>query len=196
MGGIGSGQKRSTNRGAVEQFPSIDLRILKRAGLLRFSECTYDTLCWSNQGLEQLSVRIFIDLSDTDDAYLKILFDTATIPQKFGAAIECVPCPYGGYRCYFLCPLDGKRCEQLFFADGCWASRRAHKLIYTSQSQDQLSRARRNVVKLHRQINGDIRYKRPRGQNRRRKIKRLNCAKSHAQELYRERLFNLCSDKP
>jgi len=35
MGGINSGRRRSVYRGTVEQFPAIDLRVLKRAGLLR-----------------------------------------------------------------------------------------------------------------------------------------------------------------
>lgn len=191
MGGIGSGQKRRVHRGSVEQFPSIDLRILKRAGLLRFGECTYDTLCWLNQGLEQLSARIFIDLSDADDAFIKILSDTHQIPKKIRAAIECVPCPLGGYRCYFLCPLEGTRCEQLFWVDGAWASRKAHKLTYASQSKDELSRARRKVAKLHRQVAGDIRYKRPRGSNRRRRVKQLKRAESQAQELYLDKLRSI-----
>lgn len=73
MGGINSGRPRSINRGAVEHYPAIDLRVLRRAGLLRAGECTYTTLCWRNQAPEALSVRIFIDLSDADDASMRII---------------------------------------------------------------------------------------------------------------------------
>ena len=38
MGGTNSGRKRSVHRGAVEQFPVIDMRVLKRAGLLQPGE--------------------------------------------------------------------------------------------------------------------------------------------------------------
>jgi len=184
MGGINSGRRRSVHRGAVEQFPVIDLRVLKRAGLLKPGECTYDTLRWRNQDLEALEVRIFVDLSDADDAAIRIAGD---VPDQ-RAAIECASCPFGGYRCYFLCPLTGKRCEQLFLADGTFASRKAHGLTYASQSEDDLSRAHRKVRKLHRQVNGDSRYARPRGRNRYAKVQDLRKAKDDASELYREQL--------
>jgi hypothetical protein len=184
MGGINSGRRRSVHRGAVEQFPVIDLRVLKRAGLLKPGECTYDTLCWRNQDLETFEVRIFVDLSDDDDAAIRI----AGGIRAQRAAIECVPCPFGGYRCYFLCPLTGTRCEQLFLVDGVFASRKAHRLAYASQSEDELSRAKRKVRKLQRQVEGDTRYARPRGRNRYVMTQALRDANHEARELYRERL--------
>ena len=170
MGGINSGRRRSDHRGAVEQFPVIDLRVLKRAGLLKPGECTYDTLRWRNQDLEALEVRIFVDLSDTDDASIRIAGD---VPDQ-RAAIECVPCHYGGNRYYFLCPLTGARCEQLFLVDGIFASRK--------------------VRKLHRQVEGDTRYARPRGRNRYAKVQELKQAECYAQRLYRGRLWATASE--
>lgn len=190
MGGINSGRQRSVHRGAVEQFPIIDLRVLRRAGLLKPGECTYDTLRWRNQDREALEVRIFVDLSDEEDASIRIAGD---VPAQ-RAAIECAPCPFGGYRCYFLCPLTGMRCEQLFLVDGIFASRKAHKLTYASQSENDLSRARRKVRKLHRQIESDTRYDRPRGRNLYAKVQNLKQAKRDVRELYRVRLKGMVGD--
>lgn len=190
MGDINSGRQRSVHRGAVERFPVIDLRVLTRARLLKPGECTYDTLRWRNQDLEALEVRIFVDLSEADDAAIRI---AGNVPEQ-RAAIECVPCPYGGYRCYFLCPLTGMRCEQLFLVQGIFASRKAHRLTYASQSEDDLSRARRKVRKLHRQLEGDTRYARPRGRNRYAKVQELKQAKCDAQSLYRDRLSTMVGD--
>ena len=190
MGGINSGRRRSVHRGAVEQFPIIDLRVLKRAGLLKPGECTYDTLCWRNQDLEALEVRIFVDLSDADDAVIRIAGDVAD--QR--AALDRVPCPFGGYRCYFLCPLTGTRCEQIFFVDGLFASRKAHKLTYASQSEDKLSRARRKVRKLHTQVDGNTRYARPRGRKRYAKVQEFKHAKRDACDLYRNQLRTMVGD--
>ena len=192
MGRINSGRRRSVHRGAVEQFPVIDLRVLKRAGLLKPGECTYDTLHWRNQDLEALEVRIFVDLSDEGDASIRMAGDVTL--QR--AAIECVACPFGGYRCYFLCPLSGTRCEQLFLVDGIFASRKAHRLTYASQNENELSRARRKVRKLHRQVEGDTRYDHPRGRNRWSKMQRMRVAKYEAHALYRERLRGLVGDIP
>jgi len=191
MGSINSGRRRSVYRGAVEQFPAIDLRILRRAGLLRPGECTYDTLRWRNQAPEVLSARIFIDLSDTGDASMRIIIPLGarTINQR--VAIECLPCPYGGIRCYFRCPIDGVRCQQLFLADGMFASRKAHKLTYASQSEGELSRARRKAHGLRRQIEGDARHPRVRGRNRWDKMRSLRAAEFDARALYLDRLRGL-----
>lgn len=137
-----------------------------------------------------LEVRIFVDLSDADDASIRIDGD---VPNQ-RAAIECVSCPYGGYRYYFLCPLAGIRCEQLFLVDGIFASRKVHRLTYASQSEDELSRARRKMRKLHRQVEGNIRYARPRGRKRYVKVQSLKQAKRDARERYYERLSVMVGD--
>jgi hypothetical protein len=194
MGGANSGRRRGVHRGCVEQFPTIDLRVLRRAGLLSAGQCTYTTLHWGNQAPGALSARIFIDLSDTGDASLRIvgLEDVGASTQR--VAIECVPCPYGGTRHYFLCPLNGTRCELLFLVDRIFASRKAHSLAYASQSEDELSRARRKVRKLHRQVEGDARYSRPRGRNRWRTMQRFRAARHDARTLYLDRLRWLVSE--
>jgi hypothetical protein len=188
MGGVNSGRRRSIHRGAVELYPAIDLRVLRWAGLIRPGECTYTTACWGNQAPETLSARIFVDLSDTEHASIRIVVprDDCTTDQL--AAIECVPCPIGGTRSYFVCPIKGIRCEQLFLVDGIFASRKAHSLTCASQSEDELSRPRRKVRKLLRQVNGDFRYSRPRGSNRWRTVQRLRKAQYDARMLYREAL--------
>jgi hypothetical protein len=194
MGGASSGRRRSIHRGAVEQYPAIDLRVLRRAGLLSAGQCTYTTLHWGNQAPEALSARIFIDLSDTSDASMRIVVSRDHGATAGRVAIEYVPCPYGGVRCYFLCPLVGVRCEQLFLVDGAFASRKAHKLTYASQSEDELSRARRKVRKLHRQVDGDARYSRPRGHKRWRTVQRFQAAQYDARKLYLDRLRRLVGD--
>ena len=187
MGGINSGRRRTVTRGAVEQFPAIDLRVLKRAGLICAGECTYDTLHWRNQAPETLSAKIFVDLSDADDASMRVVMSG----ERHRIAMECMPCPYGGIRAYFLCPINGKRCEQLFLVDSMFASRQAHRLTYASQSEDDLSRARRKVRKLRRQVEGDTRYARPRGRNRYTKVLGIKQAKCEANEFYYEKLTGI-----
>lgn len=191
MGGTNSGRRRSVHRGAVEQFPAIDLCVLRRARLLRPGECTYDTFHWRNQALRALSARIFIDLSATNDASMRIVNSEhgGIIPQR--VAIECVPMPFGGFRCYFLCPLTGTRCERLFLADGIFASRQAHGLTYASQSEDDITRARRRIRKLTQQIDGDGSSARPRGRNRWQLVKHLRAAEIEAKTLYVDRLRDL-----
>ena len=194
VGGINSGRQRSINRGAVEHFPAIDLRVLRRAGLLSAGECTYTTLQWGNQAPEAISARIFIDLSDAEDASMRVVWSGDRGANTERVAIECIPAPYGGVRHFFLCPLTGIRCEQVFQVDGIFGSRKGHRLTYSSQSEDELSRSRRKVRKLHRQLDGDFRYARPRGRNRWRAVQRLRAAQHEAHLLYRECLRSLIDD--
>ncbi|HEY9090630.1 hypothetical protein [Parasphingorhabdus sp.] len=129
-------------------------------------------------------------MSDVDDASVRIAGDV----NDQRVSIECVHCHYGGYRYYFLCPLIGTRCEQLFLVDGIFASRKAHKLTYASQSEDELSRAQRKVRKLHRQVEGDSRYVRPRGRKRYARVQMHKRATRVVQELYRARLYGMVGD--
>jgi hypothetical protein len=191
MGGINSGRQRSVYRGAVEQYPCIDLRILKRAGLLRDGECTYHTLNWRNQATSTPSARILIDLCDKNYASVRIFTKHRQIAGNQCVEMTSAPCRFGGMRHYLVCPINGHRCELLFFIDGIWASRQAHALTYLTHTCDELSRARRKVAKLHRQVDGDTRYSKPRGHNRERKEKSLREAKSKVRNLYNERLRGL-----
>jgi hypothetical protein len=156
---------------------------LKRAGLLKPGECTYDTLCWRNQDLKALEVRIFVDLSDANEASLRIAGDV----NSQWVAVDCLACPYGGYRCYLLCPLSGARCEQLFFVDGIFASRKAHNLTYVSQSLDELTRARRKARKLKKRLDGDC-FPRLRGKNKVEMQQKFECENRRIRSLYRNRL--------
>ncbi|QPQ55430.1 hypothetical protein IC614_02125 [Allosphingosinicella flava] len=56
MGGIGSGARRSTHIGNVEQTLALDIRILRRLGVVRPGECMCDTVHCSI-GASALPVR-------------------------------------------------------------------------------------------------------------------------------------------
>jgi len=184
MGGMNSGRRRTVHRGAVEQYPALDLRILRRAGLMRPGECTYDTLTWRNQAPNALSVRIFIDLSDERQGSIRLRGDA--IIQNI--TLTAIPSGFGGMRHHMLCPIAARPCDVLYLVDGMFASRRAHRLTYRSQSEDELGRARRKASKLYRRLCGDLRYRRPRGPNRYEKVAQRKEAEQRAKMLYRERL--------
>lgn len=66
MGGVGSGRQRSTHNGDVEDVLALDIRALRRLGLIRPGECVIDTICWSIGGPSALRARLRIDLSDIE----------------------------------------------------------------------------------------------------------------------------------
>lgn len=189
MGGIGSGARRSTHIGNVEHMLALDIRALRRLGVLQPGECVIDMVHWLKRGLEVARARLRTDLSDIESGgYMTI---TGSMPDgaiKQQVAIEMVPSSYGGHRCYFICPLTAERCEVLYYTRGQFASRHAHRLSYAAQNMNGLSRARRKAVKLRSRLEGKAGYARPRGRNRIEIVGRLEKATRAAQTLYLERL--------
>lgn len=199
MGGIGSGARRSTHIGNVEQMLALDIRALRRLGVVRPGECTCDTVYWSMGGLSAPSARLRIDLSDIErGGGATITGDMPGSAINQHVAIEMVPSPFGGHRCYFICPFTGRRCEVLYYAGSQFGSREAQRLSYVVQSMNDQSRARRKVAKLRSRLSGSGAQPRPRGRNRIDSVSRLREAEYEAKKLYFDRLRALAdrSDTP
>lgn len=124
MGGIGSGARRFKHIGNVEQMLALDIRILRRLGVVRVGECTCDTVHWSIDGPSTSRARLRVDLSGIErGGGVTITGDMPDGAIKQRVAIEMVPSPFGGHRCYFICPFTGRRCEVIYYARGRFASR-------------------------------------------------------------------------
>jgi hypothetical protein len=189
MGGIGSGARRSTHIGNVEEMLALDVRTLRRLGVVRAGECTCDTVHWSIGGLSTASARLRIDLSDVErGGGATITGDMPGGAINQHVAIEMVPSAFGGHRCYFVCPITGQRCEVIYYAGGRFASRGAQRLSYAVQGMDDVSRARRKTAKLRGRLCGSGGQPRPRGRNRIDTVRRLREAEYEAKTLYLDRL--------
>lgn len=189
MGGVGSGAKRSTNVGNVDDAIALDIRVLRRLGAVRPGECIIDDVYWSKRGLRTASARLRADVSVIERGGVMTI--TGTMPDgaiKQHVAIEPVASAYRGHRCYFVCPVTADRCEVLYYAGGRFASRNAHRLSYTTQNLTDLSRARRKVAKLVARLDGEAGYRRPRGRRRLAVIEKLEDASLYAGALYLQKL--------
>lgn len=185
MGGVGSGARRSTHIGNVEQMLALDIRALRRLGVVAPGECIIDTVHWSIGGLSTSIVRLRIDLSDDErGGVMAISGDMTDGGIKQHVAIEMVPSPLGGLRCYFICPFTARRCEVLYYAGGRFGSREAQRLTYAVQSMNEVSRARRKTAKLRSRLCGSGGQPRPRGRNRIDMVSRLRQAEHETQALY------------
>ena len=189
MGGIGSGARRSTYIGNVEQMLALDIRILRRLGVVRVGECTCDTVHWSIGGLSASSARLRDDLSYIErGGVMAITGEMPGVGINQHVAIEMVPSPFGGHRCYFICPLTARRCEVLYYSGGRFGSREAQRLSYAVQGMNDLSRARRKAAKLRSRLCGSGGQPRPRGRNRIDTVGRLRAAEYEAKTIYLDRL--------
>ena len=189
MGGIGSGARRSTRLGNVEDMLGVDIRALRRLGVLQPGECVIDTVNWSIRGLQVARARLRADLSDIERGGTVTI--TGAMPDgamKQHIAIDAAPAAFGGHRCYFVCPITAERCEVLYYAGGRFASRHAHRLSYATQNMNDLSRARRKIAKLRSRLEGDDGIPRARGRNRIDIVRRLERVTADAHALHFDRL--------
>jgi hypothetical protein len=189
MGGIGSGARRSTHIGNVEEMLALDIRTLRRLGVVAPGECIINTLHWSIGGLSTASARLRVDLSDIERG--GIITITGNMPGgtlKQDVAIDALPSEFGGHRCYLVCPVTAKRCEIIYYAGGRFASRAAQRLSYAVQSMNDLGRVRRKAAKLCHRLKGSGSLPRPRGRNRIEIVQRLRDAEFEAKALHLDRL--------
>lgn len=185
MGGIGSGARRSTHIGNIEEMLALDIRVLRRLGIVRPGECACDTVHWRIGGLSASSARLRIDLGDIErGGVMAITGDMPYGAIKQHIAIEMLPSPLGGHRCYFICPNTARRCEVIYYAGGRFGSREAQRLSYVVQGMNEVSRARRKVAKLHSRLCGSGGQPRLRGRNRIDTVGRLRQAEFEAKTLY------------
>ena len=167
MGGSGSGRRRTRNAGALNGVPRLDIRQMRRCGLLRPGVIMRGTCGWMRRGEDLGSVRVRVDLADHSSGVLTVTFKLNGEPRRQEVAISSRPMRFGGRRYYFQCPETLKRCEVLALTEGAFASRRAHRLTYSSQGEGPLARLSRRAERLRMRLWPDGR-RGARGDNRRR----------------------------
>jgi len=193
MGGTGSGARRSAYAGNVEDVLALDIRRLRRLGVMRTGGCVIEDIHWSTGGLSTPCVRLRVDLSDVErggDMIIAGEMPDGAIRQRI--AIEAVPSGFGGCRCYFICPITAARCEILYYLHGRFASRAAQHLSYAVQGMNELERARRKAAKLRCRLHGSGLLPRARGSNRIQIVERLREAEFDTRALHNARLRSLC----
>ena len=164
MGGLGSGNRwpRHGSRLTTE-LPAIDVRELRRLGVFDLGD-TYVVRDHSGQSL-RLSY-------DPDEDVVEVVLVTApgavAAPAWLGPVLTSwTPCPMGGHRPWFACPLCGRRVAILYLA-GALACRRCLHLAYPSTREGKIDRLCRRRQRLWNRLGGRTRQlhdlpERPRG---------------------------------
>jgi hypothetical protein len=186
MGGSSSGRYRTKNRGAIDSAIRLDVRALRRQGFIKPGAIVTGTQRWSwtATGEERWSVSLTVNLSDPDAGFAEVRFQLNGDPRSQRITLISRLMRYGGRRYYFQCPRHFRACEVLPMVGGVFASRQAHRLTYSSQSNDHLGRLRERSWKLEKRLWPANGKRRPRGRNRERLLAEWERADSAFETLF------------
>lgn len=170
MGGLLSG--RSGWRRKCEHLHAVDIRKLKRWGLLRDGAAS--EIVWSVDGKATGRVHVRSTGPFVHFRYQwQASGDADWHPVQLAVATETTPCNFGGQRRWFTC-LCNRRCAVLYVSRDRIACRDCLRLAYASQSDDAIDRAWRRVHRLQRrlrlpesQLGWSASLTRPKGMHRR-----------------------------
>jgi hypothetical protein len=172
MGSIMSGRHRTTKRGSIDSKLRLDLRVLRTLGFLVPGAVASGQVSWTRRGEPSGSIRLSVDLRDRNNLFAVLEFSVNGEPKVQRVALEAAPCGFGGQRYFFRCPTSGRRCLVLAAVDGVFACRQAHRLAYSSQSENELDRLIRARETAKDRVEGRNGHPMPTGVNRLRLLRR------------------------
>ena len=169
MGGIGSGRHWQFGADTTEGYRSIDVRWLKREGLL--SSGISRRITWSRGGEVTGSINIRSQPSRVILDYRRRDRGGEWQDESYPVHLDTTPCHMGGERHWFLCPARGcGRRVAVLYGGAIFACRHCHRLVYPSQREKPGDRAARKADRVRDRLgweagilNGSEPWNRPKG---------------------------------
>ena len=152
MGGTGSGRRWQFGADTVDDFRSLDIRWLKRKGLL--ASGGNHQITWSRQGEKVASISIRSEGERLVLTYRHKRRDEDWQDMRYRVLLEATPCHLGGQRHWFRCPASGcGRRVAILYGGAIFACRHCHRLVYPSQREPEYDRAARMADRIREKLN-------------------------------------------
>ena len=155
MGGFGSGQYyRRSSRTSCEEVRRIDIRYLRKQGLLRPNRA--GSLTWNVGGEPSGSIN-YTMYENT----MELIFKARGYWDEEWESIEQTiwfdrtPCHFGGSRKWFRCPECDRRVGLLYGGEVLFLCRHCYRLPYASQGEDYIDRLSRKLDKISNKLQAD-----------------------------------------
>lgn len=169
MGGIGSGRHWQFGADTTEGYRSIDVRWLKREGLL--SSGVSRRITWSRGGEVTGSINVRSEPGRVILDYRQRDHGGEWQAEKYPVHLDTTPCHMGGERHWFLCPARGcGRRVAVLYGGAIFACRHCYRLAYPSQRENPGDRAARKAGRIRDKLgweagilNGAEHWNRPKG---------------------------------
>lgn len=160
MGGYNSG--RHSNRRIVEACLTLHINGLLRQGAILPGYNCLGSVVWTDAhtGEKHASIRYEADLIDTATAHVRLQYTVNGTPKDYVVNLETTPCPYGGSRWWWVCPVSGRRAAKLHLPPeaAVFASRQVYDLAYRSQRQVPMDRSHARQRRLYAKLAGQYDY--------------------------------------
>lgn len=155
-GGMRCGAGRPAWKGKAEACQRIDVRQMKRRGVLHAGYS--GTWSWHNASTGEHTGSIGFRVNATG---LELTYSLNDERKAQHVPLLRTPCNYGGHRPWFACPACARRVGVLFLRRGGFYCRQCARVGYYSQSEDATGRAWRKQGKAEARLgeNGE----RPKG---------------------------------
>lgn len=147
MGGIGSGRHWQFGADTTDSYHSIDIRWLKREGLLDspFSR----RITWSRNGETTGSINVRPESGRVFLHYRHREHGGEWQDEDYPVYLTTTSCHIGGARQWFLCPVHGcGRRVAILYGGTIFACRHCHQLAYPSQREGTGDRAARRAERI------------------------------------------------
>lgn len=159
MGGYGSGRPAGFGRDTVESCRSIDVNQLHREGCLDHGWS--GGWKWTRDGEKVASISLRAETNRLCLSYRVRVGGGEWEDTEEKINLVRVPCRFGGWRSYFLCPgvvngvVCGRRVAKLYGPGRYFLCRHCYRLAYASQSEGSWDRALRRSNKVRQGLGGN-----------------------------------------
>lgn len=157
-GGMRFGAGRPAWHVKAEHCRRIDVHRFKREDMLRPGSWGWQ---WKDADTGKVLASIGV-IGGHDRITLDYSVNGAPITEHIN--ITRTACAYGGSRPWFNCPMCWGRIAVLYLRQSRFACRKCQRLVYASQSEDQLGRTWRKQQKLEARLGEN--WRRPKGMHR------------------------------
>lgn len=145
--------RHSTDPILFNKVPRLDIRQLKRQGLIRPAHKASTSIVWrSHDGA--MIFEVFVKVATTNRPHVDLIYEHYNERIKYRVHLEALRYGLGGRNWYFRCPRTGTRCSVLHFVNGYFVHRTAFKgCFYEIQTKSHSDRQTMRIYK--RAIRGD-----------------------------------------
>jgi hypothetical protein len=161
MGGFGSGRGQH-GKDTTEDSRPLDIRKLNRSGLLQPGRSFGWQWTINDQPVGDIRIRVHVDhvvLSYKHRPYRGAEWEDVWQPVY----LDHTSCHLGGTRCWWICPICGRRVAVLYGPSKHYACRHCLQLAYASQRETVDDRAARRADTIRRRLGWHVGILNPKG---------------------------------